>query len=465
MSADLDRTTPAEAVTRLRAAFDAGLSRPVAWRREQLLALERMLADEEATIVEALATDLGRSELASNLTDLATARTSIGHTLKHLDDWVAPRRVKVPVAHKPGRAEVVPEPLGVVCVIAPWNYPFLLAVGPLVAALAAGNTALVKPSELSPATSTVLADLLPRYVDPEAIAVVEGGPDVAGAVLAERFDHIFFTGSTRIGKVVMTAAAAHLTPVTLELGGKSPAVVDRSARLSVAARRIALGKFLNAGQTCIAPDYVLVDDTVADELVDHLVAAVGDFYGADPRTSADYGRIVNRRHLDRLRGLLDAGGYDQVVVGGEADPDDRYLAPTILTGVSPDAEVMQEEIFGPILPVVTVPSVADAVRFVNQRPKPLSLYAFAEDDDALDQLIDNTSSGGVCSNHTLVQFAVPDLPFGGVGDSGIGSYHGQAGFDTFSHLKSVLRKSTRPDPAVLYPPYGKVKSKMLRSAL
>ncbi len=458
-------TTPAEAVTRLRAAFDAGLTRPVPWRREQLLGLERMLDEDEAAILDALASDLGRSEVVSHLADLGTARSSISHTLKHLDDWVAPRRVKVPVSQKPGRAELIAEPLGVVCVIAPWNYPFLLAVGPLIAAISAGNTALVKPSELAPATSALLADLLPRYVDPEAIAVVEGGPDVAEAVLAERFDHIFFTGSTRIGKVVMTAAAAHLTPVTLELGGKSPAIVDRSARLGVTARRIALGKFLNAGQTCIAPDYVLVDESVVDQFVDQLTTAVDDFYGADPKLCADYGRIVNRRHLDRLRGLIDAGGFDEVVRGGDSDPEDRYLAPTILTGVSPDSEVMQEEIFGPILPVLSVASVADSVRFVNQRAKPLALYVFAEDDDALDQVVDNTSSGGVCTNHTLMQFALPDLPFGGVGDSGMGSYHGQAGFDTFSHLKSVLRKSTRPDPSVLYPPYGKVKSKMLRSAL
>ncbi|MFP3906565.1 MAG: aldehyde dehydrogenase family protein [Acidimicrobiales bacterium] len=458
-------TDPTEAVQRLRATFDAGTTRPVAWRREQLVGLRQLLADEEQAVTDALREDLGRSPTLAQLTELGVANGGIDHTLKHLDEWMKPQRVKVPVAQKPGRAEITPEPLGVVCVISPWNYPLLLLLGPMTAALAAGNSVLAKPSELAPATSAVLADLIPRHLDTDAVAIVEGGPDVAEAVLAQRFDHIFFTGSAHIGRAVMTAAAAHLTPVTLELGGKSPAIVDRSAKLDVTARRIVLGKFINAGQTCIAPDHVLVDESIEDELIDQIAKVVTEFYGDDPQTSGDYGRIINDRHLRRLQGLLDGGGFDEIVVGGDVDAADRYVAPTVLRGVAPDAPVMGEEIFGPILPVLPVDSIDDAVRFVNEGPKPLALYMFGEDDELVDQVVHETSSGGVCTNHTLMQFGVHDLPFGGVGESGFGAYHGKAGFDTFSHHKSVLRKSVRPDPSVLYPPYGRWKSRMLRSAL
>jgi aldehyde dehydrogenase (NAD+) len=293
--------------------------------------------------------------------------------------------------------------------------------------------------------------------------VVEGGPDVATELLAERWDHIFFTGSTRIGRVVMEAAAKHLTPVTLELGGKSPAIVHRSANLAVAGRRIAWGKFLNAGQTCIAPDHVLVDEEVHDELVEQIRRAVIDFYGDDPRASADYARIVNRGHFDRLTTLVDGSG--EAAVGGQSDPDDCYLAPTVLVGTTPDAPVMEEEIFGPILPVLPVASVDEAIDRVNARPKPLALYVFADDDDVVDSVLDRTSSGGVCVNHTLVHITPPELPFGGVGESGTGRYHGRSGFDTFSNLKSVLRKPTRPDPALLYPPYTRTKATIVRKAL
>jgi aldehyde dehydrogenase (NAD+) len=458
-------STPAEVVDHLRSTFDAGTTRPVRWRREQLLGLQRMLADEEEHIIDALGADLGKSATAAYLTEIGITNSGIEHILRHLDDWVEPTRVKVPVTQKPGRAEIVSEPLGVVAVISPWNYPVQLTVLPLAAALSAGNAVLVKPSELAPATSALLTELVPRYLDSDAVAVVDGGPEVAQAVLDEHFDHIFFTGSADIGRLVMVAAAKHLTPVTLELGGKSPAIVHQSANLGVAARRIVLGRFLNAGQTCVAPDYVLVDHAVEDELIALLAASVRDYFGSDPRSSKDLGRIVDERHTGRLRSLLEAGGYDEVVVGGDVDLGDRYVAPTILRGVSPDAAVMSEEIFGPILPVLAMPSIDDSIAFVNRRDKPLTLYVFAEDDDAAEQVISQTSSGGVCVNHTLVQLAVPDLPFGGVGASGFGTYHGRAGFETFSHQKSVLRKPSRPDPSVLYPPYGRVKAKMLRTAL
>ena len=458
-------SSPARTVERLRASFNEGVTRPLRWRREQLVALKALLTDNEDRLLQALADDLGKSPTEAYATEIGVTLADLDHTLKHLDEWVEPRRVKVPVTQKPGRAEIVPEPFGVALVMSPWNYPVHLVVTPLVAAIAAGNAVLVKPSEVSAATSAVLGDLIRRHLDPSALAVLEGGPDVAKEVLAQRFDHIFFTGSTALGRSVMAAAASHLTPVVLELGGKSPAIVHRSANLAVTARRLVFGRFVNAGQTCVAPDHVLVDDVVHDELVEQLVRAIGNFYDDDPRTSNDYGRIVNDRHLQRLQGLLGGGGYDHVACGGEVVATDRYIAPTVLTGVSPEAPVMDEEIFGPILPVLGVPSIDEAIRFVNDRPKPLALYVFAEDDDVVDRVIERTSSGGVCANHTLMQLGVPDLPFGGVGDSGMGSYHGRAGFDAFSHHKSVLRKSTRPDPSVLYPPYGRWKAKMIRSAL
>ncbi|QGG96316.1 aldehyde dehydrogenase family protein [Actinomarinicola tropica] len=447
-----------------RDAFRAGTTRPLRWRREQLLNLQRMLEEQSERWARALHADLGKSETEAHITEIGFCVGEIRHILKHLDDWVEPERVKVPVSQKPGRAEIVNEPLGVVLIVSPWNYPLHLLVAPLAAALAAGNAVVCKPSELAPATSAELASLLPQYLDTEAVAVVEGGPEVATALLDERVDHVFFTGSTAIGRKVMAAAARHLTPVTLELGGKSPAIVDRSARLDVTAKRIVLGRFMNAGQTCVAPDHVLVDEEVESELCERMVAAVHDFFGDDPAASADLGRIVNDRHVARLQGLLDGGGYEEVLVGGDVDAASRYVAPTILRGVRPDAPVMGEEIFGPILPVLGVPSLDDAIDAVNAGEKPLALYVFAEDDDAVEAVLERTSSGGVCVNHTLLQLGVPDLPFGGVGESGTGAYHGRAGFDALSHRKSVFRKSTRPDPSIVYPPYGRWKSKVIRAA-
>jgi aldehyde dehydrogenase (NAD+) len=318
-----------------------------------------------------------------------------------------------------------------------------------------------KPSEVTPHVSAALARLVPRYLDSRAVAIVEGGVDETTALLEQRFDHVFYTGNGRVGRVVMAAAARHLTPVTLELGGKSPAIVDRSADVRVAARRIAWGKFVNAGQTCVAPDHVLVHRDVESRLLDELVRAVRDFYGDDPSTSTDYGRVVDDRHWRRLRGLLDAGGYASVVYGGDGDEATRYLAPTILAGVERDAAVMGEEIFGPILPVLAVDDTEDAIEFVRSGDKPLALYVFG-DDAVAQRVLESTSSGGACVNATLLHLAVPELPFGGVGESGSGAYHGRMGFDTFSHRKSVLQRPTRPDPSVMYPPYTRLKDRLLR---
>jgi aldehyde dehydrogenase (NAD+) len=355
----------------------------------------------------------------------------------------------------------VREPLGVALVIAPWNYPIQLLVEPLAAALAADNCVLAKPSELAPACSAALADLLPRYVDPEAVVVVEGGVDETTALLAQRWDHIFFTGSTAVGHVIAAAAATHLTPTVLELGGKSPTYVHASADLDVTARRIAWGKFLNAGQTCIAPDYVLVDHEVKDALVEKLTRQVRSFYGSEPKSSKSFGRIVNDRHLERLQGLL-ANGAGTVAAGGEVDAAERYVAPTITVEPRPDAAIMQEEIFGPILPVLGVGGPTEAKAFIGARPKPLALYVFAQRGEVVDDLVNHTTSGGVCVNQTLMHLVPPDLPFGGVGDSGMGAYHGRSGFDAFSHHKSVLRKRTRPDLRLLYPPYRPMVEKLVR---
>jgi aldehyde dehydrogenase (NAD+) len=472
MEPTTDRHGDAQAVVRpasqvvadLRAAFDAGLTRPLEWRKEQLAGLRRLLAEGERELVDALAADMGKPSLEARVTDVAVARAEVKELARHLDQWARPERVGLPLVQLPAKARLVREPLGVALVIAPWNYPVQLLVAPLAAALAAGNAVVAKPSELAPATSAALARLLARHLDPRAVAVVEGGPQETTALLEQRFDTIFYTGGERVGRIVMQAAARHLTPVTLELGGKSPALVLADADLEVAARRIAWGRFLNAGQTCVAPDYVLVERGVEEELVEHLRSAVDRFYGTDPRRSRDFARIVNDRHFERLDGLLRATS-GKVVIGGETDPATRYVAPTVVSGVQPDDPLMEDEIFGPILPIVGVERLADAVAFVNSRPKPLALYVFSSSTASVDEVVSSTSSGAVGVNCTVQHVAVPTLPFGGVGASGMGAYHGRQGFETFSHRKTVLDKPARPDLPLIYPPYTRLKDWVLRRVL
>lgn len=451
-----------EIVSILREGYRNGVLRDVESRRDQLRRMRTLFVEQQDRLIDALVADIGKPRIEAYTTEIAFTINEIDHTLEHLDDWTKPTKVKVPLTFKPGRATLRPEPLGTVCIIAPWNYPVQLLFAPLVPALAAGNTAVLKPSELTPSVSAVVEELVPRYFDASTVAVVTGAVDETTALLEQRFDHIFYTGNGKVGRIVMRAAAEHLTPVTLELGGKSPAIVAADANIEVAARRIAWAKFLNAGQTCVAPDYVLVEESVEDQLVSALAAAVTAFYGDDPRQSNDYARIVNERHHDRLTELLESGGYDATVIGGTRDRASRYLAPTVLAGVKPDAAVMDDEIFGPILPVLTVGDVDEAIRFVNDRPKPLALYVFSSDDNTLEHVVANTSAGGVTLNHAMLHLAVPELPFGGVGESGMGAYHGKSGFETFSHLKAVLDKPTRPDLALMYPPYTNFKKKILR---
>ena len=441
-----------------REATAAGGTRSLAWRRATLRRLRRLVVQHEPALLAALAADLGKPRLEAWTTEIGFCLTEIDQALDHLAGWARPERVATPVALLPGSSHVVREPLGLVCVIAPWNYPVQLLLAPLVAAVAAGNAVVAKPSELAPATAAAAAALLAELADP-AIVTVLGGVGETTELLAQRFDHIFYTGNGRVGRVVSRAAAEHLTPVTLELGGKSPAIVTGRAKLDVAARRIAFGKFVNAGQTCIAPDHVLVERAVHDELVRALVAAVAEMYGPDPRTSADYGRIVSDGHFARLAPLLRDG---TAACGGQTDADARYIAPTVLTDVSIDSRIMADEIFGPILPVIAVDSLDEAVRIVNAGDKPLALYVFSEDDADVERVIGATSSGGVTVNGTLFHVANPHLPFGGVGPSGTGAYHGRWGFETFSHRRAVYTRSTRVDPNLLYPPYTAAKEKMVR---
>ncbi|WP_244305290.1 aldehyde dehydrogenase family protein [Kitasatospora cheerisanensis] len=456
-------TDPAAVVGRLQAAFATGRTRPIAWRKAQLRALRRMLVDQEEVFAAALKADLGKSPTEAYVTEVGFTVKEIDHTLRHLARWLRPRRVAVPPALAPARARTVREPLGTVLVISPWNYPLQLALTPLVGALAAGNCAVVKPSELAPATSAALAHWLPRVLDPQAVAVVEGGVPETTALLEQRFDHVFYTGNGAVGRIVMTAAARHLTPVTLELGGKSPAVVDPGADLAAAARRIVWGKFMNAGQTCVAPDYVLAIGDTAPALEAELTAAIREMYGEDPARSADYGRIVNERHFDRLTALLADG---RLVTGGDHDRAGRYLAPTVLADVDPEAPVMREEIFGPVLPIVRVPDLDAAIAFVTARDKPLALYAFTASARTRRRLIAETSSGALSFGIPNAHLTVPGLPFGGVGESGQGAYHGRYSVETFSHTKAVLAKPLALDTLRLaYPPFTPGKSRLLRRFL
>ncbi len=461
--------TPIEAISEqvgaVKVAFREGVLRSLEARRTQLRQLKRFIIEEEPALLAALAEDLGKPMVEAYVAELSFVANDVDYALRHLDGWVADARTKVPLTFKPGTARVVQEALGTVLVIAPWNYPVQLLLAPVIPAIAAGNTVVLKPSDVAAATSNLLAQRLPRYLDQRVVTVITGGVAETTALLQERFDHILYTGNGTVARTVMEAAAKHLTPVTLELGGKSPAIVAADADIEVAAKRIAWGKFINAGQTCVAPDYVLVDASVERQFLSAIEKTITTFYGVDPEQSKDYARIVNVRHHDRLSGLLDDGGFETTVTGGSRDRTTRYFAPTVLSGVKPDAAVMQDEIFGPILPVLTVDDLDEAIAFVNDRPKPLALYVFTNDDAVSERVIDRTSSGGVCVNHTILHLAVPDLPFGGIGDSGMGHYHGKAGFDTFSHAKPILDKPARPDPPIMYPPYKNWKTQLVKRFL
>jgi aldehyde dehydrogenase (NAD+) len=433
-----------------RAYFRTGATLGAEFRRAQLGRLREAVVRREDEILDALKRDLGRPAVESFAAEIAVLLAEMDLARKHVAAWARPRRQRTPLALFPARSWIRPEPYGSVLVISPWNYPFLLAMAPLAAALAAGNCAVVKPSDASPHTSLLVARILEETFEPAYVSAVHGGVPETQALLAQRFDYVFFTGSARVARLVMAAAAQHLTPVTLELGGKNPCIVERDADIALAARRIAWGKFINAGQTCIAPDFVLAHRAVKPALLEALARAIEGFYGRDPAASPDFGRIVDERHFDRLSALLREG---RVAAGGQADRSQRYIAPTVLDGVGWDSAAMQEEIFGPILPVLGYDSLAQALGELAGRAKPLALYFFGNDRAQQEEALARVPSGGACINDTMGQFVNLRLPFGGVGDSGMGAYHGRAGFDTFSHLRSVVRRANWPDPGTRYPPY------------
>ncbi|GIU57499.1 aldehyde dehydrogenase family protein [Arthrobacter sp. NicSoilC12] len=444
-------------VIRARAAFDAGTTRPLTWRLDQLGRLRRMLAERHADFAGALARDLGKHRTEAQLAEIGFVDAEAAHLERHLEGWLRPRRVPVPLTVRPARAWTELTPLGVVLVIGPWNYPLQLLLAPLAGALAAGNTVVLKPSEHAPATSAVLARWIPEYLA-GAAEVVEGGIPETTALLAERFDHIFFTGGEAAAKVVMRAAAEHLTPVTLELGGKSPAYVDASSDLATAAKRIAWGRFMNAGQTCVAPDFVLAREEVLEPLQAELIKAVAALFGPDPAASPSYGRIVDDRHFARLAALADAS---TVVHGGQRDAAGRYFAPTLLRPAPGDA-VMAEEIFGPLLPLVPVDGLDAAIEEVNGRAKPLALYVFSNDPQTRRAFAGRTSSGALCFDVPAAHLSVPGLPFGGVGGSGMGAYHGEHSVRTFSHERPTLDKPLWPDTLeLIYPPYTRTKHRVI----
>ena len=443
----------------LRAHFESGATKPLSWRLSQLDALDHFLMEREQDILDAVQADLGKPATEAFTAEIGMALPELRLARKKLASWMKPERVRTSRVAMPGRSFIYREPLGVALIIAPWNYPFQLIVLPLIGALAAGNCAMLKPSEISPTVSALVAKWIPKYLDRKAVQVMEGGVPETTALLRQRWDHIFYTGNATVGRIVMEAASKHLTPVTLELGGKSPCMVDESADLDTTAKRIVYGKFYNAGQTCTAPDYVLVHDHVHDALVNRLSSAIREHYGDSPKESPDFARIVNERHHARLTLLLRNA---DIVTGGEADVSDRYIAPTVLKNVTEKDPVMQEEIFGPILPVISVPNIDAAIAFVNRRKKPLALYIFARDKGTQDRVLANTSAGGTTINHVLLHAGVPQLPFGGVGESGMGAYHGRRSFETFSHRRAVLKKPTLPDLPLLFPPYSARKLRWIK---
>ncbi|WP_036255511.1 aldehyde dehydrogenase family protein [Methylocapsa acidiphila] len=441
----------AELVAERRKTFLTGKTRSVEWREAQLRALHALMSERAQDFYDALWSDLRRNRVDADFTDVKFIADEAAYALRRLRSWMRPKRVSAPPFLKPGHVDVRYDPLGVGLIIGAWNYPIMLCLSPLVAAIAGGNAAVIKPSEAAPACAEAIARLAPLYLDPDAISVVTGGVPETTALLEQGFDHIFFTGGPPIGKVVMAAAAKRLIPVVLELGGKNPTIVHSSADLRVAARRIAQGRWTNAGQTCTAPDHVLVFKDVAQEFLRHLKEAAIAFYGDDPQRSPDYGRIVNAHHFDRLLNLLGSG---EIHHGGQHDREELFIAPTILVNAASHSPIMEEEIFGPLLPVIEIDSVEAAIASINARPSPLGLYVFADDAKIVERILAATASGDAAVNDCTVQPLVRNLPFGGVGNSGMGKYHGEWGFHAYVNARGVLYRSTWFDPDVRYPPYS-----------
>lgn len=427
-------------LTKQRTYFRTGETKSVSFRINTLNTLKSLVQKHEQDILDAVKQDLNKSELEAKRAEVGLVIGEIDFMVENLEEWAATKEVPTPASHEGAKSFIQPEPYGSALVIAPWNYPFQLAVTPLVGAIAGGNTAVLKPSELTPKTSALLSTLINDNFPEEYLHVVEGEVETSTALLKEDFDYIFFTGSTGVGKIVAEAAAKHLTPTTLELGGKSPTIVHEDANLDEAAQRIARGKFANAGQTCVAPDYLLVHSSVKDELMSKFKEVITASYGENIVENPNFGHVVSERHFDRLVGFLDNGS---IVTGGKHDRDNLIIEPTIIDNISWDDSVMQDEIFGPILPVMTYDSLDEIIEPIVKRPKPLALYLFSDDETVQDQILSTISFGGGSINDTINHMTSHYLPFGGVGDSGMGAYHGKASFDTFTHFKSVLKRSTK----------------------
>ena len=445
-----------------RAYFAQGETLDVAFRRDALRRLRETILAHEAQINAALEQDLGKSPSESYMCEVGMTLAELSYTLAHLGRWARRHSVLTPLAQFHARSFTVHNPYGVVLIMSPWNYPFMLTMEPLIGALAAGNCALLKPSAYAPATSAVIREIVSACFPQEYVAVVEGGRKENQALLEQRFDYIFFTGGVTVGREVMRKAAEHLTPVSLELGGKSPCIVDATAKLDLAAKRLAFGKLLNCGQTCVAPDYLLIDRRVKDEFIALLKKHITAMAGGDALRNEKYVHMISRKHYDRVMGLIDPA---KVVLGGQGDPDTLRIAPTILDNVTADDAVMQEEIFGPVLPVIAYDSLDEAAQFINSREHPLALYLFSEDRRTQERFLRSVPFGGGCINDTIIHLATSRMGFGGVGHSGMGSYHGKKSFETFSHEKSIVDKSTWMDMPVRYMPYSPIKDKLLRMFL
>lgn len=451
---DTDTKTDYKALlARHKAFYSSDKTRPIRDRLDALVALRNSIRAHEAEILDAMKLDLHKPEFEAYATEIGIVLDSIGHVLARLPLWAKPRKVHTPLVQFGGSSRILWEPYGTVLIIGPFNYPFQLVMEPLVSAVAAGNCAVLKPSSSTPHVSDVIRAVVADAFEKGYVSVVEGGREAMTGLLAEPFDYIFFTGSAAAGRAVMTAAARNLTPVTLELGGKSPCIVHRDAKLPMACRRIAWGKFLNAGQTCVAPDYLLVHRSLREKLLAGLKDTITEFYGTEPIESPDFGRIVNERAAQRLSDILQKDAA-HIVAGGRCEPQECYVAPTLLDDVLPTDACMQEELFGPILPILYYDDIEEAIRFINARPKPLALYVFTESRRISRQVLQGTTSGGACVNDTINHLATPYLPFGGVGESGMGAYHGRFGFETFSHAKGVLTKTTRFNAQPVFPPFG-----------
>lgn len=438
--------------------FCAGNTRSYETRICALKKLQTAIRQEETQIADALFADLRKSAQEAYMCEIGLTLSELSYQIKHLHTFMQEKRVRTPLTQFPSKSFISPEPYGSVLIMAPWNYPFLLSIGPLIGSIASGNCTVIKPSCYASHTSHAVHRLLSTVFPPEHVAVIEGGRSENKALLAEKFDYIFFTGSIAVGKEVMSAAAQTLTPVTLELGGKSPVIIDRTADLCLAARRIAFGKILNAGQTCVAPDYVLIDKQVKDKFLTEYRSALTSFFPDGKMQNMPV--IINEKHFQRLCSLLSASAQ-HIVIGGASDPQKRFIEPTVLDHVTDDAPIMQEEIFGPILPVLSVSDLNSAINFVRNRPWPLALYLFTKSRAAERQVLDCLSFGGGCINDTVLHLATPHLPFGGIGDSGMGQYHGKSSFDTFSHYRGIVKKAARFDISARYHPYSAKKSQIL----